>query len=107
MISGPTFTHLSIPRHAHFIGGTSPKTNPSYYLSTLNDLSQRYQLEIRYSAALDDKVTSECSYRPQCRIGGSVPLIVNTQGWVKGMGADLLRSVEGIFQPTHIVDIQS
>ncbi|QRW01661.1 mRNA cleavage and polyadenylation factor CLP1 [Ceratobasidium sp. AG-Ba] len=86
-IFGPTFTHLSIPRHAHFIGGTSPKTNPSYYLSALNDLSQRYQLEIRYSAALDDKVTSEW--------------------WVKGMGADLLRSVEGIFQPTHIVNIQS
>ncbi|QRV87488.1 mRNA cleavage and polyadenylation factor CLP1 [Ceratobasidium sp. AG-Ba] len=106
-IFGPSFTHLSIPRHAHFIGGTSPKTNPSYYLSALNDLSQRYQLEIRYSTTFDDNATSESSYRPRGRIGGSIPLIVNTQGWVKGMGADLLRSVEVIFEPTHVVDIQS
>ncbi|KAG8702147.1 Polynucleotide 5'-hydroxyl-kinase grc3 [Ceratobasidium sp. 395] len=99
----PAFTHLGIPRRAHFIGGTSPKSSPSHYLAALTDLSQHYQSEFKFSAAFDD-ATNDFG---DSKFFTTVPLIINTQGWVKGMGADLLRSIEDIFEPSHIVDFQA
>lgn len=32
----------------------------------------------------------------------ATPLIVNTQGWVKGLGEELLYSIEGMVQATHV-----
>lgn len=103
---GPPFTHLSLPRCAHFVGGNSPRASPSHYLSALSDLAQRYHLELKYSTAFDDEPTSDDQEDDQGRISTAIPLVINTQGWVKGMGADLLRSIEGIFKPSHIVDFQ-
>lgn len=31
-----------------------------------------------------------------------VPLVINTQGWVKGLGEELLTAIEGMADPTHI-----
>ncbi len=36
-----------------------------------------------------------------------IPLVVNTMGWVKGLGADLLAQIERKLDATHIVDFQS
>ncbi|CAD7060662.1 unnamed protein product [Tilletia caries] len=33
-----------------------------------------------------------------------IPLIVNTQGWVSGLGADLLSELQSLLQPSHIFD---
>ncbi|KAG9124317.1 Polynucleotide 5'-hydroxyl-kinase grc3 [Ceratobasidium sp. 392] len=106
-IFGPAFTHLSIPWRAHFVGGTSPKSSPSHYLAALTDLSQQYQSEIRNSAAFDDDGVHEVEDSDQCKISAAIPLVINTQGWVKGMGADLLHSIEAIFEPSHIVDFRT
>ncbi|KAG9088771.1 Polynucleotide 5'-hydroxyl-kinase grc3 [Ceratobasidium sp. UAMH 11750] len=103
-VFGPSFTHLSMPRRAHFLGGTSPKTSPSHYLAALSDLSQHYQLELKYSAAFDNQATSEIEDSGRNKTSTTIPLIINTQGWVKGLGADLLRSIEQIFEPSHVVD---
>jgi len=32
----------------------------------------------------------------------AVPLVINTQGWVKGLGEDLLRGVEAAASPSHV-----
>ncbi|CAE6405083.1 unnamed protein product [Rhizoctonia solani] len=101
-IFGPPFTHISSPRYAHFVGGNSPKTSPSHYLAALGDLAQRYQLELKYSEPLSDNTMDDDS----AKNSDSVPLVINTQGWVKGLGADLLQSIEGLFAPTHIVEFQ-
>ncbi|CUA70344.1 Polynucleotide 5'-hydroxyl-kinase GRC3 [Cryptococcus neoformans var, neoformans B-3501A] [Rhizoctonia solani] len=89
-VFGPPFTHPSRPRYAHFVGGNSPKTSPSHYLAALADLAHRYQLEFKYSGSLGNDTIDEESVK----ISNSVPLIINTQGWIKGMGADLLRSID-------------
>jgi len=34
-----------------------------------------------------------------------VPLIVNTQGWIQGLGADLLGEIEALLRPSHIFDL--
>jgi polynucleotide 5'-hydroxyl-kinase GRC3/NOL9 len=103
LLAGPPFTHLSQPRYAHFIGGSSPKTSPSHYLSALNDLAQRYQLELKYTTASDYDIADELEPLKNSTV---IPLVINTQGWIKGMGADLLRSIEELFGPTHIVEFQ-
>lgn len=36
-----------------------------------------------------------------------VPLVVNTMGWTKGLGADLARQIEEAVQPTHVFSMQS
>ena len=37
---------------------------------------------------------------------GSVPLVVNTQGWVKGIGLDLLNSTVASVAPQHVVRVR-
>jgi len=37
----------------------------------------------------------------------TIPLVVNTMGWTKGLGADLSRSIEELVQPTAIFEIKS
>lgn len=41
------------------------------------------------------------------RVSGYVPLIVNTMGWTKGLGADLARKIEESVEPTHIFELVS
>lgn len=36
-----------------------------------------------------------------------MPLIINTSGWVKGMGLELLRQIEVEVQPTHVVEFEN
>jgi polynucleotide 5'-hydroxyl-kinase GRC3/NOL9 len=40
------------------------------------------------------------------RITDSIPLIVNSMGWVKGLGADLTQKIEDLLLPTDVFDIQ-
>ena len=39
------------------------------------------------------------------RISDVIPLVVNTMGWNKGIGADLNRRIQDITQPTHVFEI--
>ncbi len=34
-----------------------------------------------------------------------VPLVVNTMGWTKGFGGDLLKRIEELVMPTHVISI--
>ncbi|KAK4703113.1 polynucleotide 5'-hydroxyl-kinase GRC3/NOL9, partial [Phenoliferia sp. Uapishka_3] len=107
-ILGPSFTHPSIPVSAHFLGSPSPASDPSTYLAALTALLSTYALEVEYP------LVDEPTRRPGRRNGASrsapvaskirdrVPLIINTQGWVKGLGADLLEKLKIESRPTHL-----
>jgi polynucleotide 5'-kinase involved in rRNA processing len=60
---GPAFTHLIQPDASFFIGATSPKHDPDYYLACIMELWQKF----KSSASV------------------GIPLVVNTQGWIKGL----------------------
>ena len=60
--TGPPFTHLNQPERSVFFGDVSPKDRPEFYVKCIHNVYQTYA----------DK------YR------NKIPLIVNTQGWVKG-----------------------
>ncbi|KAJ8689262.1 Polynucleotide 5'-hydroxyl-kinase grc3 [Pleurotus ostreatus] len=97
-VLGPAFTHPSLPFRAHFIGSTTPRSSPSHYLASVDSLFQTYRTEVQtpgLEPLADNRI---CEY---------IPLVVNTMGWVKGLGASLLESIEEIVQPTHVFELQS
>ncbi|GLD94566.1 hypothetical protein PINS_up003177 [Pythium insidiosum] len=76
---GPGFTHMKTPLRAFFCGGTNPGTDPLYYMRAVRSLLRLY-----------------------ARHYAHVPLVINTDGWVKSMGHDLLCSVIAEAAPQHI-----
>ena len=61
-------------------------------MAAIHQLVSHYQYEVQY---------------PLTHTGGTkrdsaVPLVVNTQGWVKGLGEDLMRAIEAAVEPTHV-----
>jgi len=89
--AGPAFTqvyrqHQSV--RAHYLGSVSPKSNPSLYLASIQDLVSQY-------SSLHDMAD------------GTLPLVINTQGWVKGLGADLLAEIHRMASPSKIFDFSA
>ncbi|KAJ3317696.1 Polynucleotide 5'-hydroxyl-kinase nol9 [Blyttiomyces sp. JEL0837] len=80
---GPPFTHISHPRRSCFLGTTSAKTNPDYFLDCIFELYMYYK----------DHMTC--------------PLVINTNGWVKGMGLDLLLHLIRTIRPDQVICLGS
>lgn len=97
---GPPFTHPTLPLAAHYIGGTSPQSSPSHYLAAIQSLVHHYRLEVQnllpHSMNQDDERVSE-----------KIPLVINTMGWTKGLGADLNRKIEESVECTHIFEFDT
>lgn len=96
---GPPFTHMSIPNHAHYIGSASPRSSPSQYLSSIHALLQSYRLDIQFLADASSGGNSD-------KIGDVIPLVVNTMGWTKGLGADLSRKIEEMVEPSDVFEFE-
>ncbi|KAF9478424.1 hypothetical protein BDN70DRAFT_879948 [Pholiota conissans] len=97
---GPPFTHPTLANFAHFIGSSTPRSNPSHYLDAIQALIEVYRLDIQTPAleSLDEVDT---------RIQDRIPLVVNTMGWTKGLGADLMHKIESLVDATRVFDIQA
>ncbi|KAF8335030.1 uncharacterized protein EI90DRAFT_2914069 [Cantharellus anzutake] len=91
-IFGPPFTHQSWPYKAHFIGSYSPGQHPSHYISCIADLLEAYRLDIQFYEK-DEEMHS-------------VPLVVNTQGWIRGLGGELSSQIESMASPSHCFDFE-
>ncbi|KAJ3915295.1 hypothetical protein F5877DRAFT_48865 [Lentinula edodes] len=78
-VLGPPWTHPSVPLRAHFIGAFSPKGCPGLYVEGVRDLVRFWGEEV-------------------CWGGGksAIPLVVNTMGWAKGLGVDLMKRIQDV-----------
>lgn len=65
---------------SHTLAAISPASDPKLYLAAAADLLNHYHNRL-----------------------GSLPLIINTPGWIQGTGLDLLTSLIGLFRPSHLV----
>ncbi|KAL1707991.1 hypothetical protein EV121DRAFT_277597 [Schizophyllum commune] len=107
-VFGPPFTHPTLPYRAHYIGETTPKSSPAHYLAAIEALVETYRLDLQMPALdEDDEEEGDGEDRNDERISDHIPLIVNTMGWTKGLGGDLLRRVEDIVQPTHVLEFEA
>ncbi|KAJ3260517.1 Polynucleotide 5'-hydroxyl-kinase nol9 [Boothiomyces macroporosus] len=82
-ILGPSFTHQKVPYHGIFIGSSSAKHNPDEYFNSIIQLVNIYRANLSH-----------------------LPLVVNTSGWVKGVGYDLLISLIRELQPSHLISLE-
>lgn len=87
---GPSFTHPTIKSEsdqlvrAHYFGHISPKDDPCHYYKCALDLFDHYQR------------ISTTSY-------ASLPLIVNSSGWIQGNGLKLLADLIKGFLLTDVI----
>jgi polynucleotide 5'-hydroxyl-kinase GRC3/NOL9 len=72
---------------SHHIGYTTPENDPDHYIACAVDLFARYQ-KLLFNA-------------PTC------PLIINTVGWVKAIGMEILIDLLKLTLATHLVWLQS
>ncbi|KAF8075728.1 hypothetical protein FPV67DRAFT_1617199 [Lyophyllum atratum] len=96
---GPPFTHPTLPTFAHYIGATTPRSSPSHYLAAIQSLLESYRLDIQTPAvswSIPDDDT---------RISDTIPLVINTMGWNKGLGADLTLKIQDMAEPTDLQPI--
>jgi polynucleotide 5'-hydroxyl-kinase GRC3/NOL9 len=89
-LMGPSYTHPADYGHhhlelvrSHHIGFLSPKEDPYHYRACVEDLAATYQRHIRKN--------------PRCT------LIINTSGWIKGLGLDLLKKFGKVLDITDLV----
>jgi polynucleotide 5'-hydroxyl-kinase GRC3/NOL9 len=74
---------------AYYFGFTSSKSNPVSYLKAVSCLVKTFEAVTEIVA----------------EYGNKLPLLVNTDGWVKGMGFEILSSIIDVISPTDIVQI--
>ncbi|KAL8118271.1 polynucleotide 5'-hydroxyl-kinase NOL9 [Apium graveolens] len=86
-----TIPCLKTPVRCYFFGDISPKRDPTMYLKCISALYDYYEKEFN---------TFDLSGHT------ALPLVVNTSGWVKGIGFDILVDMLKYISPTHMVKIR-
>lgn len=71
----------------HFIGDVSPQADPRRFVVMVQALYNHWR-------------------DSGCAVAG-VPLVINTQGWVKGMGLDLLTECLQHTRPSHLLQVSA
>jgi len=83
----PSFAIAKTHLKAYFYGYTTSKANPISYLAAIKGLVEEYEDKFVHDGV------------------ASIPLIVNTDGWVKSMGYEILSSIIDVVAPDNIVQI--
>lgn len=116
-VFGPPHMHHRQPVLSYFLGDLSPASDPLLYLRLVRELFCWYCHHGAAAAAA--AAAAEAEGRPASRGGGGSsssahpagalpPLVVNTHGWVKGLGLDVLGELLASLQPlTHLVQLCS
>ncbi|CAN1216427.1 Polynucleotide 5'-hydroxyl-kinase NOL9 [Linum perenne] len=90
-----TIPCLKRPERCFFFGDTSSKRDPTSYMKNISALYDYYRKEY-------------CTYdSTESSSKRGLPLIVNTPGWVKGVGYDILVDMLRYIAPTHVVKIDT
>ncbi|XP_059641922.1 polynucleotide 5'-hydroxyl-kinase NOL9-like [Cornus florida] len=82
---------LKTPERCFFFGDISSKRDPTSYVTYIFALYDYYQKEL---------CTSDKSGSPG---NTGLPLVINTPGWVKGIGYDMLVDMLKYISPSHVV----
>ncbi|KAL3660053.1 hypothetical protein V7S43_014975 [Phytophthora oleae] len=83
---GPGFSHMKNPIRSFFCGNANPGNDPLYYMKAVKSLLRLYQVKWGTQNV-------------------NVPLVINTDGWIKSMGHDLLCNVIEETNPDHVVQL--
>ncbi|KAF5198920.1 Polynucleotide 5'-hydroxyl-kinase NOL9 [Thalictrum thalictroides] len=90
-----TIPNIKTPVRCLFFGDNSAKRDPETYINYVFSLYDYFITEYYMS--------NESMKNPGKPL---LPLVVNTPGWVKGIGRDMLEKMVRYFSPTHVVQIR-
>ena len=85
--------HLHMKREhlkAHFYGHVTSRNDPPTYLEMITDLLNVYR----------EYVAEHCQGREE-----EIPLVVNTDGWVKGFGFEVISTIIERLKPTFVMQL--
>lgn len=101
---GPPFTHVGQvePYHAVYMGVISPKSGPDQYIAAIQRLTSVYRRYIHDNLRQYQDNTAVSNQELDRQV---VPLLVNTQGWLKGLGLDLHYSLCQTVCPTNYIQM--
>ncbi|KAJ2002257.1 Polynucleotide 5'-hydroxyl-kinase grc3 [Coemansia thaxteri] len=109
---GPPFTHSGHLEayHASYLGATTPKHSPDHYVAAIKRLAALYREHVstaRMQRALATKDGTKPAYASSAADLDRLvtPLVVNTQGWLKGLGLDLHYSLCEAVRPTNYIQL--
>lgn len=88
-----TIPCLKTPERCFFFGDVSSKRDPTAYSNAVFALCDYYRKDYCVSNKNENPTKTE------------LPLVVNTPGWVKGVGYDILVDMLKYIVPTHVVKI--
>ncbi|KAG0022285.1 Polynucleotide 5'-hydroxyl-kinase grc3 [Entomortierella chlamydospora] len=101
---GAPFTHPRQPYRAFFVGNSTPRDDPDYYMACIKELVKTYYSEVSHTRSWED---ADDDYHSDDEEDDHIPLIINTQGWIKGIGYDLLLQLLDYTAPSHIFGFHS
>lgn len=81
---------IKTPERCFFFGDATSKRDPTTYLKYIYALYDYYQ---------------KVYYKPDNCGNAGIPLVINTPGWVKGTGYDVLVDMLNYMSPSHVVKI--
>ncbi|CAA3026463.1 polynucleotide 5 -hydroxyl-kinase NOL9 [Olea europaea subsp. europaea] len=88
-----TIPCLKTPDRCFFFGDISSKRNPTAYLTCIFSLYDHYRKQHCMKSTIDSHDSA------------GLPLVINTPGWVKGIGYEILVDMLKYISPTHVVKI--
>ncbi|TDH73137.1 uncharacterized protein CCR75_008442 [Bremia lactucae] len=95
---GPGFSHMKNPIRSFYCGNTNPGNDPLYYLKAVKSLLRL--CDLKWANKWSGTSDNGSSGGRQC-----VPLVINTDGWIKSMGHDLLCNIIQESNPDHVVQL--
>ncbi|KAJ2741276.1 Polynucleotide 5'-hydroxyl-kinase grc3 [Coemansia sp. BCRC 34301] len=109
---GPPFTHAGLIEafHGVFMGVTTPKNDPDRYVAAIKRLTAAYR-DFVATARMQRALASSNGDKPAYASSAAdlnrqvIPLVVNTQGWLKGLGLDLHYSLCETVKPTNYIQL--
>ena len=113
----PSHLHLRDPEMAFFLGDVSAKQNPARLLSAIGALFNRYtKMQADMHDAYNAKVTAATNnniftaFDPDVTTkgrGDCIPLLINTDGWIRYTGAEILSAIVRMINPTDILHLST
>lgn len=103
-VLGPPHSHQQEPLRCHYFGDLSPKADPEAYLRQIVSLYDHFRSHVYSPPATS--AGSPADTRAALPQPPGVPLVMNTCGWIKGLGYDVLVDVLAYVVPTHVVQLR-
>jgi polynucleotide 5'-kinase involved in rRNA processing len=90
---------------SYFIGEMSPKNQPVLFMQAVDKLLEEYRMHLCRAVQEKNRVIKENEFFPAHSQLFALPLVLNTAGWVKGMGQELLDSMLDRASPSIVLQV--